>query len=261
MAYRTGSPTRSEFTRIISTACDRNQVAYCSHSKAHNFAQESPIEKIKVPFWSAINVFSGGVLISVSTKCGKWVVYGERVTNRRILNLAIWSLNQRMMLLLQYNVSLMAELQCKSWEKCLATLAGLFGTIPSHLCPLLSCVLTVRGETALEHVGPRFASPRVCLILVTCWRHKFPSRRQKEESLISHRQIKNLAWYISSHDSAVTIAPHEDTRQTVVWHHLLLTQAHPHMLYIKYTVVLEIIAGIKHCDPCKFWWFSLKCDF
>jgi len=25
-------------------------------------------------------VFSGGVLISVLTKCGKWVVYGERVT-------------------------------------------------------------------------------------------------------------------------------------------------------------------------------------
>ena len=79
-AYRTGSPTHSEFTRIISTACDRNQVAYCSHSKTHNFAQESRIEKIKVPLWSAINVFSGDVLISVSTKCGKWLVYGETVT-------------------------------------------------------------------------------------------------------------------------------------------------------------------------------------
>jgi len=79
-AYRTGSSTRSEFTLIISTACNWNQVAYCSHSKAHNLAQESPIEKIKVPFWSAINVFSDGVLISVSTKCGNWVVYGETAT-------------------------------------------------------------------------------------------------------------------------------------------------------------------------------------
>ena len=79
-AYQTGSPTCSEFTRIISTACDWNQVAYCSHSKACNFAQESPIEKIKVPFWSAINVFSDGVLIPVSTKCSKWMVYPERVT-------------------------------------------------------------------------------------------------------------------------------------------------------------------------------------
>ena len=79
-AYRTGSPTRLEFTRIISTACDRNQLAYCSHSNAHNFAQESPIEKIKVPFWSAINELSDGVLISVSTKCSEWLVYPERVT-------------------------------------------------------------------------------------------------------------------------------------------------------------------------------------
>jgi len=37
MAYRTESPTRSEFTHIISTVCDWNQVAYCSHSKARNF--------------------------------------------------------------------------------------------------------------------------------------------------------------------------------------------------------------------------------
>ena len=79
-AYQTGSPMCSEFTHIISTECDRNQVLYCSHSKAHNFAKESSIEKIKVPFWSAINVFSDGVLISVSTKCGEWVVYPERVT-------------------------------------------------------------------------------------------------------------------------------------------------------------------------------------
>ena len=50
MAYRTGSPTRSEFTRVISTACDRDQLVYRSHSKAHNFAQGSPIEKIKVLF-------------------------------------------------------------------------------------------------------------------------------------------------------------------------------------------------------------------
>ena len=78
-AYRTGSPTRSEFTRIRS---DWNQLTYCLHSKAHNFAQESPIEKIKIPFRSPINVLSDGVLISVSTKCGEWVVYPERVTYR-----------------------------------------------------------------------------------------------------------------------------------------------------------------------------------
>ena len=36
--------------------------------------------KKKVPFSSAINVLFDGVLISVSTKCGKWVVYTERVT-------------------------------------------------------------------------------------------------------------------------------------------------------------------------------------
>jgi len=80
MTYRTGSPVHSEFMCIISTACDRNQVAYCSHSKAHNFAQESPIEKIKVPFSSAINALFNGVLISVSTKCSEWVVYTEGVT-------------------------------------------------------------------------------------------------------------------------------------------------------------------------------------
>ena len=80
MAYQTGSLTSSEFTCILSTACDRNQLAYCSHSKARNFAQESPIEKIKVPFWSAINLLSDSVLMSVSTKCGKWVLYSERVT-------------------------------------------------------------------------------------------------------------------------------------------------------------------------------------
>ena len=37
------------------------------HSKAHNFVQESPYERIKVPFYSAINVPSDGVLISAST--------------------------------------------------------------------------------------------------------------------------------------------------------------------------------------------------
>jgi len=81
MAYRTGSATHSELMCIISSTCNRDQLAYCSNSKAHNFAQESPIEKIKVPFWSAINVLSGGVLMSVSTKCGEWVVYAEPVTN------------------------------------------------------------------------------------------------------------------------------------------------------------------------------------
>ena len=36
-----------------------------------------------------------------------------------------------------------------------------FGAIPSHLCPLLRCVLAViRGETVLEHVGLQF---RACL--------------------------------------------------------------------------------------------------
>jgi len=48
--------------------------------KLINFAQESRIEKIKVPFSSAINVLSDSVLISVSTKCGEWVVYLERVS-------------------------------------------------------------------------------------------------------------------------------------------------------------------------------------
>ena len=47
IAYRTGSPTRSEFMCIISTACDWNQLAYCLHSKAHYLAQESPIQKNK----------------------------------------------------------------------------------------------------------------------------------------------------------------------------------------------------------------------
>ena len=73
--YRTRSPTRSEFTCIISTAFDRNQLADCSHSKAHNFAQESLIEKLKAPLWSAINVLSDGVLISVSTKYREWLVF------------------------------------------------------------------------------------------------------------------------------------------------------------------------------------------
>ena len=79
-AYWTGSPMRSEFTRVISTACDRDQLAYCSHSKAHNFAQESSIEKIKAPFWSAINLLSGGILISVSLTCGVSPIYAEPVT-------------------------------------------------------------------------------------------------------------------------------------------------------------------------------------
>jgi len=39
VAYQTRSPTRSEFTHIIiSTTCNWDQLAYCSHSKAHNFA-------------------------------------------------------------------------------------------------------------------------------------------------------------------------------------------------------------------------------
>ena len=80
-SYQTRSPTRSEFTCIIlSTSCDRDQLAYCSHSKAHNFAQESPIEKIKVPFWSAINLLSGGVLISVLLYCGVSPIYADLVT-------------------------------------------------------------------------------------------------------------------------------------------------------------------------------------
>ena len=57
--------------------CNRDQLAYCSHSKAHNFAQESPIENIKVPLWSAINLLSGGVLISVSLHCGISPIYAE----------------------------------------------------------------------------------------------------------------------------------------------------------------------------------------
>jgi len=80
MAYRTRSPTRSELTHVISTACDRDQLAYCSHSKAHNLAQGSPIENIKVPFWSAINLLSGSVLISVSLHCGISPIYAEPVT-------------------------------------------------------------------------------------------------------------------------------------------------------------------------------------
>ena len=58
---------------MISTVCDRNQLAYCSHSKAHNFAQESPIEKIKAP-----NVLSDGVLISVSTNAASGWFFHSR---------------------------------------------------------------------------------------------------------------------------------------------------------------------------------------
>ena len=62
----------------IEIACDRNQLAYCSHSKAHNFAQESSIEKIKAPLWSAINALSDGVLISVSTNAaGGWFFHSR----------------------------------------------------------------------------------------------------------------------------------------------------------------------------------------
>ena len=81
MTYLTGSPVHLQFTCIISTVCDQNQVVYCSHLKAHNFAQESPIDKIKVPFSSAINALFDGVLISISTKCGEWVVYTEVTYN------------------------------------------------------------------------------------------------------------------------------------------------------------------------------------
>ena len=55
-------PTRSEITRIISTACDRNQIEHCLYSKGHTFAQESPIAKVKVlignkfALWWCINL-------------------------------------------------------------------------------------------------------------------------------------------------------------------------------------------------------------
>jgi len=65
---------------ILKTACNQNQLMYCSHSKAHYFAQENLIDKIKVPFLSAMKVLSDCLIISVSTKCGEWVVYSERVT-------------------------------------------------------------------------------------------------------------------------------------------------------------------------------------
>jgi len=69
-------------------------------------------------------------------------------------------------------------LPSKSWEKCLAALAGpFFGAIPSHLRPILWCV----GETVLEHVGPQF---RVCLIHSLVIPNFLP--REREESLISH---------------------------------------------------------------------------
>jgi len=69
MAYRTGSPMCSDFTRIMRTTCDRNKLAYCLHSRAYNFA-ENLIEKNestipnsnKCAFWWC----------SVSTKCGEW---------------------------------------------------------------------------------------------------------------------------------------------------------------------------------------------
>ena len=75
MASQTGSPTRLEFMRVISTAYDRNDLAYRERSSAHNFARVRPIGKIKLPLWSAINVLSDGIIISVLTKCGEWVVY------------------------------------------------------------------------------------------------------------------------------------------------------------------------------------------
>ena len=40
---------RLEFTCNISSVCDRNKLVYCLHSKAHSVAQETPIEKTKVP--------------------------------------------------------------------------------------------------------------------------------------------------------------------------------------------------------------------
>jgi len=64
----------------LKTACNQNQLMYCSHSKAHYFAQEILIDKIKVPFLSAMKVLSDCLIISVSTICGESVVYSERVT-------------------------------------------------------------------------------------------------------------------------------------------------------------------------------------
>ena len=75
MASQTGSPTRSGFMRVISTAYDRNDLTYRERSSAHNFARVRPIETIKLPLRSTINVLSDGIIISVLTKCGEWVVY------------------------------------------------------------------------------------------------------------------------------------------------------------------------------------------
>ena len=75
MESQTGSPTRLEFMCVISTAYDQNDLAYRERSSAHNLARVSPIENIKLPLWSAINVLSDGIIISVLTKCGEWVVY------------------------------------------------------------------------------------------------------------------------------------------------------------------------------------------
>ena len=48
--------------------------------RVHIVCIQKLIEKIKVPFWSAIKMLSDGVIISVSTKCSEWMVYPEPVT-------------------------------------------------------------------------------------------------------------------------------------------------------------------------------------
>ena len=49
MESQTGSRTHLEFMRVISTAYDRNDLAYRERSSAHNSACVSPIETIKLP--------------------------------------------------------------------------------------------------------------------------------------------------------------------------------------------------------------------
>ena len=65
---------------ILKTVCNQKSTCVLFAFKSSLLCTRKSDDKIKVPFLSAMNVLSDCLIISVSTKCGEWVVYSERVT-------------------------------------------------------------------------------------------------------------------------------------------------------------------------------------
>jgi len=133
--------------------------------------------------WQALN-------LAISVKTPVFLIW-------RISNLVIRSPNQNIVWPPRSRASLPhGNLPSKVLREVSSSLGwNVIGAIPSHLHPLLRCILPVicltSRWTVLEHVGQRF---RACLIHSLATRNSFPEREKNSRHCILWRVYRYISW-------------------------------------------------------------------